>query len=392
MIKEPDNNGLKDVTQGSMAYYEPIKQYFNHRPLVQDEKDHYKSITFVTTGIIGYDGGQTTMLHLGTILAKHGYDIYYMSYVPQTKENMERNAEFNYPDYRGTCVPMSEMDKHKSDIWIATLWESAYIIKNKPGYKMYLVQDYEPYFYPYGDQYQMAQYTYEMGIHMVSLGPWCAEMIKKTATLRPGTKIDTINFPVDLSTYTFEEKKSLPKNKKEINLAAYTKTVSPRRAPINLELLLGNTQKILAQKGYKLNIYYFGSTIEEQFINGKNLGKLNHEQLHELYKKVDFGIAPSMTNFSLVPFEMMASGLPFIDFDEGTGASFIPDDCRTHCPMDEYKLSDLLIKMVNNYDSAIDKTMHTYEYLKTISWDKTEKDILNVMQNLENNTNRRLSA
>ena len=108
----------------------------------QDLKKNYHSITFVTTGIEAYNGGQTTMLHLGTLLTKAGYAVYYLSYVPQSTASMENNAEFNYPGYQGTCLEMSEMTSHQSDIWIATLWESAYIIKNLPGYKIYFVQDY----------------------------------------------------------------------------------------------------------------------------------------------------------------------------------------------------------------------------------------------------------
>lgn len=382
MTKEPDNHGLQDVTQGDMSYYEPIKKYFNRRPLIQDKKKHYHSVTFVTTGIIGYDGGQTTMLHLGTCLSRAGYDVYYLSYVPQTKKAMEQNATFNYSSYDGTCLPVTELETHKSDIWIATLWESAYIIKNKPGYKMYLVQDYEPYFYPYGDQYQLAQYTYEMGLHMISLGSWCSEMIRQNATSEAGIKLDVINFPVDLSTYTFKEKQLNP-GKNEIKLVAYTKTASPRRAPLQLEFLLGNTQKLLEQVGYNLSIYYFGSSKEEKFINGTNLGKLNHEQLHELYEKSDFGVAPSMTNFSLVPFEMLASGLPVIDFDEGTGASFMPEDCRIHVKMSEYDLSRLLVDMKENPEKVAAKTRKANAYLQTISWEKTEDDILTVLDQLE---------
>ncbi|VTU58908.1 Glycosyltransferase [Lactobacillus casei W56] [Lacticaseibacillus rhamnosus] len=41
---------------------------------------------------------------------------------------MIQNAEFNYPGYKGTCLPMGELESHRSDIWVATLWESVYAV------------------------------------------------------------------------------------------------------------------------------------------------------------------------------------------------------------------------------------------------------------------------
>ena len=58
------------------------------------------------------------------------------------------------------------------------MWDSSYIVKKLPGYKMYFVQDYEPYFYPYGEKYILAKKSYELGLHMVTLGPWINKKIK----------------------------------------------------------------------------------------------------------------------------------------------------------------------------------------------------------------------
>ncbi|WP_128517093.1 glycosyltransferase family 1 protein, partial [Lacticaseibacillus paracasei] len=317
---KPAKTKFSDAPDGSIHQYDQILKYFNDQPADQT-KPRGNRITFVTTGIIGFDGGQTTMLHLGTLLANAGYDVYYLSYVPQSQDEMIQNAEFNYPGYKGTCLPMGELESHRSDIWVATLWESVYVIKNKPGYKMYFVQDYEPYFYPYGDRYQMARRTYSLGLHMVSLGPWCAHMI--TMHCKVHSPIDVINFPVDVARYPFKERDMGPyEQKKQIKLAVYTKWSSPRRAPINIQIVLENCRQLLRAKGIDLKIQYFGTDRSKRFINGENLGKLTPPELNRLYQSADFGIAPSMTNFSLVPYEMMSTGLPLIDFKEGTGSYF----------------------------------------------------------------------
>lgn len=379
---EPVNTDMQDIKQGNIHDYDNYLEYFNNKPITQNYKTEYHSVTFVSTGIIPYDGGITTMLHLGTLLSKKGYDVYYQSCVPQKVEDMQTNAEFNFPGYQGTCLAEASFSQHHSDIWIATLWETAYLIKNLPGYKMYFVQDYEPYFYPYGDRSQLAKRSYQLGLHMVSLGSWCAEMVRQQCEL--DSPLDQINFPVDVNHYQYHHRnfQEYP-GKKELNLAVYTKFNSPRRAPINIQLLLYNTEKLLAQKNIKLNISYFGTIKTEKFINGKNLGKLNKEQLRELYYNADFGIAPSMTNFSLVPFEMMSCGLPFLDFEEGTGKDFIPDDCCYYTKFNEYDLSHLFEEICNEPTKLERKTKNAKSYLTQITWGKTLTDFLAIIENIE---------
>lgn len=380
MVK-PLKTQVASVQEGNIHDYDSILGYFNNKMAQQDLKKNYHSITFVTTGIEAYNGGQTTMLHLGTLLTKAGYAVYYLSYVPQSTASMENNAEFNYPGYQGTCLEMSEMTNHQSDIWIATLWESAYIIKNLPGYKIYFVQDYEPYFYPFGDRFQLAKKTYELGLHMISLGPWCKQMVQNNCQVH--SPLDQINFPVDLENYPYEKRDfSTYQNKKTIKLAVYTKFNSPRRAPINIQFILNNCEKILHNQGYQLKINYFGTEKEETFINGQNLGKLTRPELIQLYQQCDFGIAPSMTNFSLVPFEMMSTGLPFIDFQEGTGRHFIAPHCCFYTHFDENELAHLLIRLCQDPTTLQTVTNNARQHLHSITWDRTLADILNILAHL----------
>ncbi|AMV66995.1 Glycosyltransferase [Pediococcus damnosus] len=378
---KPVKTATVDVPQGDIHDYNSILKYFNDEPVKQSKKDHYHSITFVTTGIIAYDGGQTTMLHLGTLLSKQGYHVYYLSYVPQTVDEMEQNAEFNYEGYEGTCVDMSQLDKHNSDIWLATLWESAYVIKNKPGYKMYFVQDYEPYFYPFGDRYQLAKKTYELGLHMVSLGPWCAKMIKENCKVN--SPIDEINFPVNLEQYPYQAHDlSKYPDKKVIDVAVYTKWSSPRRAPINIQMTLNNCQNILAKQGLKLNLHYFGTDKKAQFINGENLGKLTKPEMISLYNRCDFGIAPSMTNFSLVPFEMMSCGLPLIDFKEGTGSYFLPEGAYLKTGFNEKDLAKTFLQAKQNPLELEHMVQKGVDHLQSITWKQTLTDFEAIIEKI----------
>ena len=87
----------------------------------------------------------------------------------------------------------------KSDVVIATSWESVYYSRKISGYKMYFIQDYEPYFNLYGESYIMAQKSYEVGYHMVSLGKWNKHMIEKECN--PNSQLDYITFPYEGKEY-----------------------------------------------------------------------------------------------------------------------------------------------------------------------------------------------
>jgi len=56
------------------------------------------------------------------------------------------------------------------DIIIATSWQSVYYVRNFSGYKAYFVQDFEPYFFKLNERYLLAKKTYELGLHIISLG------------------------------------------------------------------------------------------------------------------------------------------------------------------------------------------------------------------------------
>lgn len=376
VIGEPN---FKDVEQGDIHLYDSILDNFSFNEVSQQIPKLVKTITFVTTGILKFDGGQTSMLHLGTELEKLGYKVFYLSYKEQSEESMRRNAEFNYNKYLGECISVDKLDVHKSDVWIATLWESVYIIRNKPGYKMYFVQDYEPYFYPYGDQSFLAKKTYEIGLHMVSLGKWCMEKIKKYCNFKG--RLDYVTFPCDIKDYSFK-KRDFEKYKyfNHIKIAVYTKWISPRRAPITIQLLCRNL--IRKFKNYKKNlqIFYYGSDKKFNFINGINLGKLNKKELNQLYQKVDFGIVPSMTNISLVPFEMISTGLPVIDFEEGSGSAFLDDNCVIRTNLDSESTFRKIIFYINN-PQMLENLIYTAKIgLKNLTWKNTASEFNNIIQ------------
>ena len=119
---------------------------------LEEEKDHYK-IAFITNGINKFAGGSTSILRLGTYLHKLGHEIYYITYDNSKPQQMIKNAEINLPGYKGTILDKSALYDQKFDIGIATFWLSCYNLlscQDNFDYKVYFIQDFEPYFYPMG--------------------------------------------------------------------------------------------------------------------------------------------------------------------------------------------------------------------------------------------------
>lgn len=170
-----------DEQKGDITEYLHFYKDINFTPIVQTMPDNVNTITFILPGMLSPSGGRTSVLKLGTFLSRQGYKVNYVSFKPQSIEEIKANAKKNLPNYEGEMYAMEALETLKSDIWVATFWESAYVAKKLDGYKMYFVQDYEPYFYDYGDQYLLAKATYDLGLHIVSLGSWNKMMVESIA-------------------------------------------------------------------------------------------------------------------------------------------------------------------------------------------------------------------
>ncbi|MBP5159919.1 MAG: glycosyltransferase family 1 protein, partial [Lachnospiraceae bacterium] len=291
-----------------------------------------KTIAFVITRLVRFHGGQTSILRLGTVLEKLGYEVSYLIYKKQSLEEMKLCAESNLSGYLGECDSFDSRLratrkglKTAPDVIVATSWDTVSKVKLfDKSYKMYFVQDYEPYFYKFGEQFLMAKNTYEQGLHMVSLGGWNREMILKDCKVV--SPIDVVSFPYEKSEYP-EVKHDFASyaKKKTIRIAVYVKYYG-KRLPNLIPYMLENTKKKFERQGIELKVLYFGEPKVFRSKAGTNLGHLTKPELAKLYASVDFGMVASMSNISLVPYEMHAAGLPVIEFADGTYTYFFGED------------------------------------------------------------------
>lgn len=336
-------------------------------------KEVYK-IAFIIQGMVKYSGGHTSLLRLGSYLHQFGHEVFYITIDKSRKHSMKGNAEVNLPSFQGLFKERDALRKERFDIGIATHWLSAYHLlanQHQFDYKMYFIQDFEPYFYSMGDLYLLAQNTYKLGFHMVSLGDWNKKKIDEFA---PHARTDVIDFPVEIHQYKIHRRKISIDN--EIRLAVYSKSKA-KRAPIMIFEQLKYLNNKIAADGYQVKIYVFGlgNPLITKIPVGKNLGRLSHQQLINLYKTCHFGLVASLTNISLVNYEMIASGLPVIDYDEGSASCFFKKDEMIFINFDIASLYHQIDYYIKNQDKLNNILENAQEKIinNQLDWENTAR-------------------
>ena len=333
----------------------------------------------MTSYVAAHAGGMTSILRIGPALEKNGFSVTYIALSGQSKKELTENAGINLKNYRGKMETKEALEENY-DVVIATDWKSVYTVTQMDGYKMYFVQDYEPYFCEDGERYILAKKTYELGLHMISLGKWNKREIERNVDC--DTKISYVDFPYERSEYHMVERDyESYKNKKEFEFVVYLKQAG-RRLPTIIPLMLEKVKKRFEENQMKLNISFYGGIEDIPEELGKNLGKLSKAELMELYAKADFGMVSSMTNISLVPYEMLATGLPVVEFKDGTFPYFFDKEAAI---LTSFSADDLYTKMkecIQNPEKLEQMHKNAMQCMENLSWDATGQQFADIIKSL----------
>ncbi len=341
-----------------------------------------KEIVFVIPKMTVGFGGLTSILRIAKNVSLNGYKVYFASFECDDLTLMAQNAKQNLNDFKGEFITYQDALNREFDFVVATSFQSVYFAKKIKGYKLYFVQDYEPYFHSVGNFYFLAKKTYEMGLHMISLGSWNVKQIKLYATSND-LKIDYVDFPFEANEYHYVKKDFASyKNKKKITLACYAKRDARRIAGIVMNML-EHAYYDLKKMGIELEINYFGLNPREKIKCGKNLGRLNKKDLEKLYHNSDFGLSASMTNVSLVPFEMIGSGLPLFEFKDGSFTHFLGEDSATLLDFDYHTFVNKLLELINEPCLIETRCENAFDSIKSLSWSATGKQFVDILNSIE---------
>ena len=231
--------------------------------------------------------------------------MYFTDTEMQDEELGEKLRENFYPIYCPTYHYAGEMEK--ADVVFSTHWSTVGVaMQHKSSAKklMYFVQDFEPSFASMGTEYILSENTYHMGMYHICSGPWCAKILRRDFQ----AEADYFQFPVDTSIY-------YPRTRMDSKprLIYFAKPEMPRRCyELGVQALA-----VFHQLCPEVEIVFFGSRhVDPQQVPFPVTVKAllpTLDDLAELYSNGDLGLVFSTTNPSLIPYEMLACGLPIVD-------------------------------------------------------------------------------
>ncbi len=224
------------------------------------------------------------------------------------------------------------------DMAIATAWWTAELVaKNVDAdHKLYFVQDFEACFHPMGDCYIRAESSYGYGLTPLTIGRWLSHLLHKNY----GSKANFFEFTADHTIYF-----PLESEVREQAVCFIYQPEKPRRCPS----IGRDTLAIVKHHCPEVTIYTYGCNEEPDYhFDHTHLGILSLEECNRLYNRCGVGLCLSSSNPSRIPFEMMAAGLPAVDFFGENTIYDLPEGCTLLAERTPSSLAGAIIKILQS--------------------------------------------
>lgn len=269
-----------------------------------------------------------------------------------------------YQAVKAEVLPVSsKLFSLSGDVIFATDWISVYPVLNCGGFreKFYFVQDFEPKFFPTGSESIAAELTYSKDLACICASPWLAQKL----TREYGRWCKSFWLAFDTNVYKVNSEKTtggdpLPR------IAVYYRTHTARRASDIIILALAELAKT-----EKFHVDLFGS---DEPVGGLPFRAINHGVLDEkrmaaLYNECDIGLCFSTTNYSLVPQEMMACGLPLVELDGESTRAIFPPEVITLAGPDPVDIALKIKNLLNDGPARDHQSRKALEWVSQFSWE-----------------------
>jgi glycosyltransferase involved in cell wall biosynthesis len=110
-------------------------------------------------------------------------------------------------------------------------------------------------------------------------------------------------------------------------------------------------------------------------------GILNGEQLRRLYSSVSLGVAPSLTNYSLLPQEMAACGCPVIDLDGENTRAVYPKGAVVLAPPTIEGVANQVMKLLDDDQLREAQALRGLAYARSLSWEDAALTVEGALRN-----------
>jgi O-antigen biosynthesis protein len=267
-------------------------------PMKRPGPDSHLTVGWICTPPSPGSGGHTTMFRMTEAVEAAGHTcvLYLYDRFRGELARHERVIRTCWPQIRAEVRSVAA-GLEPLDAYVASGWQTAHVLAahaDLPTRRLYLIQDYEPFFYPRGTEYALAEETYRFGFRCISVG-W---MVAKLLEEQFGVRATVAEHGCDTSTY----KLTNPGDRNGVVFFA-----RPGVARRGFELGALALQEF-HRRHPGVDIHIFGDASAQLPLSAINHGSLSPTRLSQLYNNCRAGIAMSFTNVSLVPAEMLACG------------------------------------------------------------------------------------
>jgi glycosyltransferase involved in cell wall biosynthesis len=201
-------------------------------------------------------------------------------------------------------------------------------------------------------------------MHAICASPWLEQLVRD----RYGRTTSRFDFGVDHAAY-----RPRPVARRRDTVALYGRDVTPRRAvPLALMAL-----QELAERRPDLRVLAFGNPdAVEVPVPHEHLGILSPEELSWAFSEATVGLVLSLTNYSLIPQEMLACGLPCVDL-AGISAEgvFGVDGPVALSPFDPLALADVIERLLDDPGEWELRSRAGQAFVADRTWDRAAAQV-----------------
>ena len=315
-------------------------------------------------------GGHLNIFRFVRYLEEHGYTCRVYVYDPHKTQLPPQTAQVLHDHY----APMRATVLHdfstvgECDALFATSWTTAYPVRNAKieGGKFYFVQDFEPSFYPVGSESVLAENTYRFGLYGITAGGWLSKKLEHDY----GMQCDHFEFGSDFGRYYYVNSGHRSK------VFFYARPVTTRRGFELGVLALDRFHR--AKPEYEINMAGWpvkGWQLPFPFVDH---GSLPLDKLNDLYNSCAAALMLSLTNFSLLPLELLAAGcIPVIN--DGPNNRLVSDNPHLVFTRPTPRaLSEALCQVVDQ-PNLPDVALRASQSVEPLSWDAAGAQLERIM-------------
>jgi glycosyltransferase involved in cell wall biosynthesis len=316
-------------------------------------------------------GGHKTILTLVDWLERAGHTCSIWMYDARGHHWRERAAVLRHrlvqefvpvraPVYKGFD------DWHGADVAVATGWDTAYQVMLLPNARAraYLINDHEAEFFPTSAEALWAAHTYELGLYGISAGRWLRDLLAR----RYGQRGGWFRLGVDHGIYGPRSEE-----RRRDTVIFYARATTGRRGVALGEVALEE----LHRRRPDLRIVLFGQ--EKQLgaaFPHEHLGVVEPDVLARRYREATVGLCLSLTNYSLIPQEMLACGLPCVDIAGGsTEAELGRDGGIELASADPVAIADAIERLLDDRELWERRSRDGIAQVRDASWNEAGRQV-----------------